>query len=113
MGYMAPNANFFPGSCISDGTMDLLCIDGDLSATTAIGHLLSLENGKFFDDPLVSYRKISAFRLIPRDREGYLSIDGERVPFGAFQAEIHQGLGLVISKRGVYESPGPIGWERA
>ena len=112
MAYMAPDANFFSSACVNDGLMDLVCIDGDVSPLTSIGLLLSVESGKFFENPLVSYRKIKAFRIIPRDqKDGYISIDGERVPFEPFQAEVHKGLGTVISKSGDFEAPGPRDWD--
>ncbi|KEY69842.1 hypothetical protein S7711_08982 [Stachybotrys chartarum IBT 7711] len=114
MAWMAPNANFFPASLISDGYMDLVTINGDLPILTAVSTLLAVEAGTFFEKPDVNYRKISAYRLIPRNQEdGYISIDGEKVPFQAFQAEIHPSLGRVLSKNGVYEAAGPTGWENA
>jgi hypothetical protein len=74
---------------------------------------LSVESGKFFHLPEVSYRKITAYRLIPKDQDsGYISVDGESVPFEALQAEIHQGLGRCLSPNGKhFEAPGPLGWE--
>ncbi|KAG6001251.1 hypothetical protein E4U21_004538 [Claviceps maximensis] len=108
MAYMASSANFFPAALANDGCMDLVTINGDISPITATKLLYSVENGKLFDNPHVQYRKISAYRIIPRDQQdGFISIDGERVPFEPFQAEIHPGLGRVISKRGVYEARGP------
>lgn len=113
MAYMAPDANFFSAACVNDGLMDLVCIDGDISPAKSIQLLLSVEAGHFFESPLVSYRKISAYRIIPRNqKDGFISIDGERVPFEAFQAEVHQGLGTVLSKRGVFEAPGPRDWDK-
>lgn len=89
--------------------MDLVCINGDISRVTQIKMMLAVENGNFFNMPDVWYRKILGYRLIPRNQEdGYISIDGERVPFAPFQAEIHKGLGTVLSKSGhMYEAPGP------
>jgi sphingosine kinase len=114
MGWMAPDANFFPAALISDGCMDLVTIDGTLSPITATKVLLAVETDKFFDNPHVNYRKVSAYRIIPRNQEkGCISIDGERVPFEPFQAEVQQGLGRVITKRGIYEGPGPLNWESA
>ncbi|GAB0138596.1 hypothetical protein EsDP_00006825 [Epichloe bromicola] len=108
MAYMAPDANFFPAALASDGYMDLVTINGDLSPIKATKLLFSVESGKFFDNAHVRYQKISAYRITPRDQDdGFISIDGERVPFEPFQAEIHQGLGRVISKRGIYEANGP------
>lgn len=108
MAYMASDANFFPAALASDGCMDLVTINGDLSPITATKLLFSVEKGKFFGNAHVQYKKISAYRIIPRDQpDGFISIDGERVPFEPFQAEIHRSLGRVISKRGVYEASGP------
>ncbi|POR39015.1 Sphingoid long chain base kinase 5 [Tolypocladium paradoxum] len=112
MAYMAPDLNFFSAAVAADGCMDLVTINGDLSPITATKTLMSVESGKFFDSPHVSYKKISAYRIIPRNQEdGYISIDGERIPFGPFQAEVHRGLGRVISKRGAFEADGPSSWD--
>ncbi|KAA6411134.1 MAG: sphingosine kinase [Lasallia pustulata] len=108
MAYMASDANFFPAALPSDGHLDLVTIDGDISRSAAIQSLLAVEKGTFFDMPHVKYRKISAYRIIPKgQRDGYISIDGERVPFEPFQAEVHRGLGTVLSRSGhVYEAQG-------
>ena len=93
--------------------MDLVTIDGDLPIFTALRVLIDVEAEKLFDNPHVTYKKISAYRIIPRNQDdGYISIDGERLPFGPFQAEIHQGLGRVISKAGKYEASGPTNWDK-
>ncbi|KAF4122365.1 sphingosine kinase [Geosmithia morbida] len=114
LAYMAPDANFFPGALPSDGLMDLVMIEGDLPTIKATKTLLAVESNKFFNLPQVQYKKISAYRIIPRDQEdGYISIDGEKVPFEPFQAEVYKGLGRVLSKGGTFEAEGPIGWEEA
>ncbi|KAI0406231.1 sphingoid long chain base kinase-like protein [Xylaria palmicola] len=114
MAWMAPNANFFPAACPNDGLMDVITNDGDISALKYIGLMTSVETDAFFDNSLLSYRKVVAYRFTPRDQaDGYISIDGERVPFQPFQVEIHPGLGTVISKRGQYEADGPRGWEKS
>lgn len=114
MAWMAPAANFFPAACMNDGLMDLVYNDGDLSAAKYIGLMTAVEGGKFFDNPHMTYRKILAYRITPRYQKGggYISIDGEKVPFEPFQVEIHPGLATVLSKNGRYENPGPSGWEK-
>ena len=112
MAYMAPDTSFFAAALANDGLMDLIITDGDVSPFKSMGLQLAVESGRFFDSPLVSYRKISAYRIIPRNQEtGYISIDGEAIPFEPFQAEVHRGLGLTLSKRGVFEAPGPLNWD--
>lgn len=113
MPFMAPGANFFAAALPSDGHLDLVNIDGDVSRPAAINIFLSVEAGKFFENPHVNYRKISGYRITPKGQKtGYISIDGEKVPFQEFQAEVHRGLGTVLSRSGhLYEAPwaGAIG----
>ncbi|KAH0565398.1 hypothetical protein GP486_001215 [Trichoglossum hirsutum] len=108
MAWMAANANFFPAALPSDGNIDLVCIDGHIGRLTALKSFLAVESGTFYDMEHVSYRKVESFRIIPRNQKtGYISIDGEKVPFEPFQAETHRGLGTVLSKSGhIYEAPG-------
>lgn len=114
MPYMAPDANFFPAATPNDGLMDLVINDGNIPAIKYLDLMMSVEKEKFFENPLISYRKVAAYRITPRDqKDGYISIDGERIPFEPFQVEIHQGLATVLSKRGEYEASGPPGWENA
>lgn len=110
MALMAPGANFFPATLPSDGHLDLVTIDGDISRIAAIKSFLAVENGCFFDMPHVNYRKLSGYRISPRGQKaGYISIDGERVPFEPFQAEVHRGLGTVLSRSGhLYEADGVV-----
>jgi sphingosine kinase len=99
--YMSPDANFFPASLPSDGCLDLVRIRGDIARLTAVKTLLAVENHTFFDMSHVDYQKVSAYRIIPKNQaSGYISIDGERVPFEGFQVEVHRGLGTVLSKSG-------------
>lgn len=66
MCYMAADAPFFPASLPDDGLLDLVNIDGDISRTKAVKLLLSVEDGGFFEEDVVRFRKISAVRVIPK-----------------------------------------------
>lgn len=66
MCWMAADAPFFPASLPNDGMLDLVCVDGDISRTSAVKMLLDVANGTFFDNDSVNVRKISAMRVIPR-----------------------------------------------
>lgn len=111
MAYMAADANFFQAALPGDGCLDLIRIDGNVSRKAAISSLLAVGNNKLFDMTHVRYEKIAGFRVVPqprnaRDPERFISIDGERIPYGPFQAEVHQGLGTVLSRSGrAYETP--------
>ncbi|PWY83075.1 hypothetical protein BO94DRAFT_625471 [Aspergillus sclerotioniger CBS 115572] len=108
MAIVSKDTNFFPASLPNDGLMDIVTIDGTLSRLTTLKMMTAIPENAFFDMPDVKIRKALAYRLVPREKEGYISIDGESVPFEAFQAEIHKGLGTVLSKSGhLYEAEGP------
>jgi sphingosine kinase len=108
LAYMSPDTNFFPAALPSDGCLDLVRMRGDTARHTGIKSLLAVADHTFFDLPNVDYQKISGFRIIPKNQKtGYISIDGEKVPFEPFQAEVHKGLGTVLSKSGhMYEAKG-------
>lgn len=102
----------FNAALMSDGLLDIYTIDADIPFSKVLGLFSSVEDNSFFDHPLVRYFKASAFRIVPKYKApGYISIDGERMPFEPFQAEVHQGLGMVITKRGFIEAPGPKNWD--
>lgn len=109
MAVMSEGANFFPAALPDDGLIDVVTVDGTISRMTSLSMMAAVENGTFFDMPEVTVRKVSAYRLIPKDRKnGYISVDGEKVPFEPFQVEVHRGLGTVLSKSGyLYEAKGP------
>ncbi|PNS19747.1 Sphingoid long chain base kinase 4 [Sphaceloma murrayae] len=112
MCWMSTDAPFFSAALPNDGLMDLVNIDGTIKRHVSIKLLMSVEKNQFFDQDEVDYRKIEAFRIMPRLRpdqaEGYISVDGERVPFEPFQAEVEPGLGTVLSVVGsAYDFPGP------
>ena len=109
MAFMTASSNFFPASLPNDGCLDLITIDGDISRSSAFNCMIAIEKGTFFDLPHVNYQKISAYRITPKEKKGYVSIDGERVPFEPFQAEVHRGLGTVLSRSGhLYEAKGVV-----
>ena len=123
MAYMAPGLDFFPAAMADDGLVDLVTVDGPVPLVKAVDMQLGIESGSYFDNPLVKYRKVSAYRVIPRggaseeDAEGaaengIVSIDGEKFPFRPFQAEVHHALGRTLSRAGGYENPGPRHWDR-
>ncbi|KAI9804299.1 MAG: sphinganine kinase lcb4 [Piccolia ochrophora] len=108
MAWVAPDTDFFPAALPNDGCLDLVRLDGGISRLKSLNSLTAVANNTFFDLSYVSYQKLAGYRIIPKSKgDGYISIDGERVPFEPFQAEVHQGLGTVLSKNGhTYEAPG-------
>ena len=107
MPYMAADAPFFAAAMPHDGMMDLITIDGDVNTLKSLKMMLDLPKNTLFDDPLVTYRKITGFRVTPKGNAGYIAIDGEHFAFAPFQGEVHQGLGTVLSRSGhLFEAEG-------
>ncbi|KAJ6259476.1 hypothetical protein Dda_5113 [Drechslerella dactyloides] len=104
---MSKDINFFPAARPNDGYLDLAISDGDMGRMKAVNIMLGAETGKHFDIPELNYRKVVAYRFIPqKQKDGYISVDGEKMKFAPFQAEIHHGLGVSLSLRhNVYEGP--------
>lgn len=112
MAYMSSDVPFFPAALPSDNHIDMVNVDGTIPRLKAVEMMTAVEKNSMFDMDVVNYRKVSAYRISPRLRPGqkvgYISIDGERVPFEPFQVEIVGGLGTVLSRHGaVYEFEGP------
>lgn len=110
MAIMSADVNFFPAALPNDGLIDVVMIDGTIGRMRALSMMGAVEKGGFFDYPEVEVRKVYAYRLSPRGgKDGYISVDGERIPWQPFQVEVHPGLGTVLSKSGhMYEAQGPI-----
>lgn len=133
MCWMSSDIPFFATSLPCDGKMDMVNIDGLIPRMTGLRMLTECTDGSLIDHPDVTYRKVSAYRIMPRmhpiapqrkfrvkirrwlsgaakQREGLIAIDGERVPFEPFQAEVVPSLGTTLSKRGaIYEFEAPVG----
>ncbi|KAF2486822.1 ATP-NAD kinase-like domain-containing protein [Neohortaea acidophila] len=113
MCWMSPDACFFATARPADGKMDMINISGTIPRATGLRMLATAGDGTLIDFPEVSYRKVLAYRVTPRmhatpsKSRGLISVDGERVPFEPFQAEVVRGLGTVLSRRvALYEFDG-------
>ena len=72
-------------STLSDGYLMLQFIRAGPSIRTNLAKtFMKISDGKHFDYDFVEWMPIRAFRIVPRDSQGNLMVDGERVPFGKF-----------------------------
>ena len=112
MGLIAPDVNLFPAALPQDGALDLVSTDNSHGAIKGIKMLHDVTTGAFFDSSRVRYHKVEAYRITPLNQDnGYISVDGERVPFEPFQVEVHRGLGRVVARQPhAFESKGPRRW---
>lgn len=90
----------FPFALPHDGTIDVSMIlhaGGRVAKVPENGYA---ENGQLIYQKAMTYLKVEAIRVTPRRKQGdkklkdggLISIDGEKVPYAAFQVEVAQGL---------------------
>ncbi|KAG9289871.1 hypothetical protein G9A89_015451 [Geosiphon pyriformis] len=105
--WMAKGVLAFPCALPGDGNLDI-CITRKKKITRikALEIITKFETGAHVDQQEVEYFKVKAYRISPKASEGIICIDGERVPFEAFQVEVHQKLLTFISLEGKYAPTG-------
>ncbi|KAK9463730.1 ATP-NAD kinase-like domain-containing protein [Lipomyces oligophaga] len=106
MPWMSSDALFFPAALPRDGLFDIVIIDSKVPILEIAKILLGVEHGSHFESSHVHYYKVDAYRIIPKAKSGYISIDGEFFDFAPFQVEIHPSLGTVLSHTPSFQAPG-------
>ncbi|XP_054478160.1 sphingosine kinase 2 [Anoplopoma fimbria] len=96
--HAAPEARF------DDGLIHLTFVRAGISRATLLRLFFAMERGTHHSvsSPYVSHITCKAFRLQPLSTRGTLTVDGELVPYGPLQAQVHQSLArLIVGDSGV------------
>lgn len=90
--HAAPQARF------DDGLMHLTFVRAGISRATLLRLFFAMERGTHHSvsSPYVSHVSCRAFRLQPLSTRGTLTVDGELVPYGPLQAQVHPSLARLI-----------------
>ncbi|KAJ7783404.1 ATP-NAD kinase-like domain-containing protein [Mycena olivaceomarginata] len=80
----------------NDGLIDVVMVP-PRSALASIKSVDGQEEGKFIRERDCYYYKVEAYRCTPLERSGYISIDGESIPYKPFQVENHARLARIMS----------------
>ena len=102
MSRVSADAVFFPAALPCEGMIDVITVDAKIGRVTSLKLMTSADNGSHYDMQCVKYKKVMGYRLVPRAKSGCVSIDGEAIPFEPFQAEVHRGLGRILTRHGTY-----------
>lgn len=102
MPYVAADTKFFPAALPSDGAMDMVATDGRTSLTRMASILLALDKGSHVLQPEVQHSKILAYKLIPKQKVGFYSVDGEKFPLKPLQVEILPRLCKTLLRNGSF-----------
>ncbi|XP_061814027.2 sphingosine kinase 2 [Nerophis lumbriciformis] len=96
--HAAPQARF------DDGLIHLTFVRAGISRATLLRLFFAMERGTHHSvsSPYVSHISCRAFRLQPLSTRGTLTVDGELVPYGPLQAQVHPSLArLIVGDSGV------------
>uniref|UniRef100_A0A3Q1FIF2 Sphingosine kinase 2-like n=1 Tax=Acanthochromis polyacanthus TaxID=80966 RepID=A0A3Q1FIF2_9TELE len=96
--HAAPQARF------DDGLIHLTFVRAGISRATLLRLFFAMERGTHHSvsSPYVSHVSCRAFRLQPLSARGTLTVDGELVPYGPLQAQVHPSMArLIVGDSGV------------
>jgi len=94
----------FPFALPNDGTIDVAMILHAGGRAAKVPENGYAETGQLVYQKAMTYLKVEAIRVTPKLKEGdkrlkkggLISIDGEKVPYAAFQVEVAQGLQYAV-----------------
>lgn len=88
-----------PLSRFDDSCIHLFIIKGTPSRKRMLKYFTASEDGILIDpsDPYAEMIKVKAFRIEPEGSEGIITVDGERVGYGAIQGQKLNGLARVLT----------------
>jgi sphingosine kinase len=91
----------FPLALPTDGYVDLV-----IQHKTSRAELLTVmdlaPSGQFYFLDKVQYVKARGYRVTPLNDSGVMGVDGEPLPYKAFEVEVHPSLGRIMSPTGQY-----------
>ncbi|XP_017270980.1 sphingosine kinase 2 [Kryptolebias marmoratus] len=93
-----------PHAMFDDGLIHLTFVRAGISRATLLRLFFAMERGTHHSvsSPYVSHVTCKAFRLQPLSTRGTLTVDGELVPYGPLQAQVHPSLArLIVGDSGV------------
>ncbi|KAL7404042.1 hypothetical protein ABVT39_008829 [Epinephelus coioides] len=88
-----------PDATTDDGVIHLFYVRAGISRTALLRLFLAMEKGAHLSTNCqhLVHTKVRALRLEPYSPKGIITVDGEVVEYGPLQAEVHRGLGRLIS----------------
>jgi len=82
------------------GTIYLVYAEAHLLSRIDLLKLIdSMAKGNHLEMDFMNVIEAKAFRIEPSENSGILTLDGEMIPFGPMQAQVHPQLGRVLGRR--------------
>nr|XP_033479449.1 sphingosine kinase 1-like [Epinephelus lanceolatus] len=97
--HLAEDLMAAPDAITDDGVIHLFYVRAGISRTALLRLFLAMEKGAHLSTNCqhLVHTKVRALRLEPYSPKGIITVDGEVVEYGPLQAEVHRGLGRLIS----------------
>ena len=95
------SSDFFvdPDFTMGTGTFRLFWISGSTTRKGALNIMSTAGSGTHINLPEVFRLDVKAFRLEPLSPPGILTVDGEKIPYGPIQAQVHPRLARLMSRK--------------
>jgi len=98
LSWLAKDSLAFP-LAQTDGLIDVVIVP-PRSVLASLKTVDGQKNGTWLKQTDFCYYKVEAYRCTPLERSGYVSIDGESMPYEPFQVENHAHLARIMSIEG-------------
>ena len=87
-----------PWARLDDGLGYLCWLKAGTPRTAITTFLLNLSTGDHLKSPYVHMVAVRAFRLEPREKDGIMTIDGERIQYGPVQGQMLPSMARVLTR---------------
>lgn len=104
MPYMAKTPCVFPAARPGSGALDLMWMPSDAGILAGFKTFAAVDDAGHYPSDMCRYSKVKAFRIVPKRKRELISVDGEPIPPGPLQVELHEGLGRILTIDGKYFS---------
>jgi sphingosine kinase len=84
---------------MGSGFIRIMWVDGNITRKRVFNMMTSAESGRHTEMGEVYKIDVKAFRLEPEPTTGIMTIDGEVVPYGIMQAQVHPQMARIMSRR--------------
>ncbi|XP_055343587.1 sphingosine kinase 2-like [Paramacrobiotus metropolitanus] len=98
---LAASSAGIPWAKLNDGLGYLFWIKAGAPKMAVTSFLLNMDSGSHLANSHVQKVAVRAFRLEPREKDGILTIDGEKVQYGSIQGQMLPSLATVLTRRSV------------
>lgn len=96
--HLSGDCFFAPSARLDDGVIWLVFIQSGISKAQLLTFMTSLESGQHCNLPYITMVPVTAFRLVPFEDQGRLTVDGELVPTGLVQASVLPSIARIMSR---------------